>query len=61
MIVKMIQDTGGKMETQMEKLKEVFDKELEDLKSKQTKMDSTISEMKNIQDGIDGRIKEAEE
>jgi len=49
------------METQMEKLKEVFDKELEDVKSKQTKMDSTIFEMKNIQDGIDGRIKEAEE
>ena len=52
MMVKMIQDLGKKMETQIEKLLEMFNKELEDLKNKQTKMDSTISEMKNILEGI---------
>ena len=34
MIVKMIQDLGKRMETQKENLKEMFNKELEDLKSK---------------------------
>ena len=42
-IVNMIQDPGKRMKTQMENLKEMFNKELEDLKSKKN---STISEMK---------------
>ena len=49
------------METQIEKLLEMFNKELEDLKNKQTKMDSTISEMQNTLEGINSRIMEAEE
>ena len=57
----MIQDLGKKMETQIEKLLEMFNKELEDLKNKQTKMDSTISEMQNTLEGINSRIMEAEE
>ena len=32
-IVKMIQDLGKRMETQTEKIQEMFNKELEDLKS----------------------------
>ena len=44
MIVKMIQDLGKRMETQKENLKEMFNKELEDVK---TKMNSAIAEMKN--------------
>ena len=44
MIVKMTQDLGKRMETQIDNLKEMTDKELEDLKSK---MKSTIAEMKN--------------
>ena len=39
----------------------MFNKELEDLKSKQTKIHSTISEMKNTLEGINSRITEAEE
>ena len=34
MIVKMIQNPGKRIETQTENLKEMFNKELEDLKSK---------------------------
>lgn len=39
----------------------MFKKEPEDFKNKQTKMDSKISEMKNILEGINSRIIEAEE
>ena len=45
MIVKIIKDIRKRMETQIKK--EIFNKDLEDVKSKQTKMNSTISEMKN--------------
>ena len=47
-IVRMIQDLRKKkkMGAQIEKLQEVFNKEVEDLKIKQTKMNNTISEMK---------------
>ena len=38
----------------------MFNKELEDLKNKQTKTDST-SEMKNTLEGINSKITEAEE
>ena len=61
MIAKMTQDLGEKMEAQIEKLHAMSNKELEDLKNKQTKMDSTISEMKNTLEGINSRITEAEE
>ena len=57
----MIQDLWGNMEAQTEKLQEMFNKEIEDLKNKPTKMDSTISEMKNTQKGINSRIMEAQE
>ena len=39
----------------------MFDKELEELKNKQTKMDSTIPEMKNSLEGINSRITKVEE
>ena len=39
----------------------MFNKELEDLKSKQAKMYSTIPEMKNTLQGINSRIMGAEE
>ena len=44
----------------MEKLQEMFNKELEELENKHTRMDSTISEMKNILEGINIRITESE-
>lgn len=43
MIVKMIQGLGKRMETQIKNLKEMFNKDIEDLKSK---MNSAIAEMK---------------
>ena len=39
----------------------MFNKELEDLKNKPTKMDSTISEMKTTLEAINSRIMEAGE
>ena len=44
MIIKVNKDHGKRMETQMENLKEMLNKELEVLKSK---MNITVSEMKN--------------
>ena len=36
MIVKMIQDLGKRMETEIKKMQEMFNKDLEELKNKQT-------------------------
>ena len=57
MIVKMIQNRGNRME----KIQETFNKDLEELKSKQTMMNNTINEIKNFLEGINSRITEAEE
>ena len=57
MIVKMIQNLGNRME----KIQETFNKDLEELKNKQTRMYNTINEMKNSLEGINSRITEAEE
>ena len=56
MTVKMIQNLGNRME----KIQETFNKDLEELKSKQT-MNNTINEIKNSLEGINSRITEAEE
>ena len=45
----------------MEKIQETFNKDLEELKSKQTMMNNTIKEIKNSLEGINSRITEAEE
>ena len=57
MIVKMIQNLGNRME----KIQEMFNKDLEELKSKQTMMNNTINEIKSSLEGINSRITEAEE
>ena len=57
MIVKMIQNLGNGME----KIQETFNKDLEELKSKQTMMNNTINEIKNSLEGISSRITESEE
>ena len=54
MIVKMIQDIGKRMEAKIEKMQEMFTKDLEELKNKQTEMNNTL-------EGINSRITEAEE
>jgi len=54
MIVKMIQDLGERMEAKIDKMQEMFTKDLEELKKKQTEMNNTL-------EGINSRITEAEE
>ena len=56
MIEKMIQNLGNRME----KIQEIFNNDLEELKSKQTGM-NTNTEIKNTLEGINNRIIEAEE
>ena len=57
----MIQDLGKRREAKTEKMQEMFNKELEGLKNKQTEMNNTITEMKNTLEIIHSRITEAEE
>ena len=52
MRVKMIQNLGDRME----KIQETFNKDLEELKSKQRMMNNTITEIKNSLEGINSRI-----
>ena len=61
MIVKMIQDLGKRMEAKIEKMQEIFNKNLEEIKNKQTEMNNTITEMKTTLQGINSRRTEAEE
>ena len=61
MIVKMIQDLGKTMEAKIEKMQEMFNKDLQELKNKQTEMNNTITEMKTTLEGINSRITEAKE
>ena len=53
----MIQNLGNRME----KIKDMFTKDLEELKSKQTMMNKTINEIKNYLEGFNTKITEAEE
>ena len=55
MIVKMIQNLGNRIKTR------TFNKDLEELNSKQTVMNNTITVIKNTLEGINSRITEAEE
>ena len=57
MIVKMIQNLGNRME----KIQETFNKDREELKSKQTVINNTLNEIKNTLEGTNSRITEAEE
>ena len=54
MIVKMIRDLGKRMEAKNGKMQEMFTKDPEELKNKQTEMNNTL-------EGINSRITEAEE
>ena len=57
MIVKTIQYLRKRMEAQTEKIQEMFNKELEDLKNR---VNNTTTEMKTTLEGINSRINEAE-
>ena len=47
MLVKMIHDLGKRKEAKVEKMQEMFNKDLEELKNKKTEMNNIITEMKN--------------
>ena len=57
MIVEMIKNLGNRME----KMQEMFNKDLEELKNKQTMINNSINEIKNTLERINSRITEAEE
>ena len=57
MIVKMIKN----LESKMEKTQESTKKNLEELKNKHRETNNTITEIKNILEGVNSRISEAEE
>ena len=61
MIVNMIQNLRNRMEARIEKIQEMFNKDLEELKNKQTEKNNTITEIKNTLEGINNGITEAEE
>ena len=66
MIVKMIQNLENKMElnslqTRIEKMQEMFNKDLEEIKKSQPIMNNTINEIKNTLEGTNSRITEAED
>ena len=56
MLVKM----NKNLENKMEKMQELINKGLEELKNKHTKTNNTITEIKNTLEGINSRISEAQ-
>ena len=68
MIVKMIQNLENKMElqtnsleTRIEKMKEKFNKDLEEIKKSQSIMNNAITEIKSTLEGTNSRIAEGED
>jgi len=64
----MIQSLGNTTEAQInrleagiEEIQEMFNKNLNELKTKQSAMNNTIAEIKNTLEGTNSRITEAEE
>ena len=50
-----------RLETQIEKMQEVFNMDLEELKNKQSTTNNEITEIKNTLEGINSRVTDAEE
>ena len=68
MIIKMIKNLENKMvlqinslETIIEKMQEMFNKDLEEIKMSQLKMNNAINEIKNTLEGTMSRITETED
>ena len=66
--MKMIQNLESKMKlqinslgTMIEKMEERFNKDLEEIKKSQYIMNNAINDLKNITEGTNSRIKEAED
>ena len=68
MITKLIQNLENKMElqingleTRVEKMQEMYNKDLEEIKKSQSIMNNAINEIKNTLEGTNSRIMEAED
>ena len=68
MIIKMIQNLENKMElqinsveTKIEKMKEMFNKDIEEIRKSQYIMNNAINAIKNTLEGTNSRIMDAEE
>ena len=68
MIVKMIQNLENtvelqisRLETRIEKMQEMFNKDLEEMKKSQSIMNTAITEIKSTLEGANSRIIEAED
>ena len=57
MLVKMMKN----FENKMEKMQKSINKDLEELKTKHTETNNTVTEIKNTLEGINSKISEAEE
>ena len=57
----MSQDLRNTMEAKIDKMQKMLNKDIAELKNKQTEMNNTITEMKNTLEGINIRITEVEE
>ena len=60
-MLKMMQDSGNKLEAKIDNLLETLTKEIQDIKLKQEEMQNTITEIKNSLEAANSRIQEAEE
>ena len=61
MILKMIQDLRKRMEAKIEKMQEMFTKDLEELKNKQTEMNNTLERINSRITEAEGRINDLED
>ena len=61
LMLKMMQDTGNKLEAKMDNLQETLSKEIQDIKLKKEEMQNIITEIKNSLETANSRIQEAEE
>ena len=68
MIIKIIQNLENKielqinsLETKIEKMQEIFNKDLEEIKKSKLKMNNAINEIKNTLEGTKSRITETED
>uniref|UniRef100_A0A8D1TM55 L1 transposable element RRM domain-containing protein n=1 Tax=Sus scrofa TaxID=9823 RepID=A0A8D1TM55_PIG len=60
-MLKMMQDTGNKLEPKMDSLQQTLTKETQDRQRKQEEMQHTITDIKNSLEAANSRIQEAEE
>ena len=60
MIAKVIQDLRNILEGWINNIKEMYNKDLEELKDKQVVINHVITEMKNMLEGINREVTEAE-